>query len=215
MRETGGVRVVLASASPSRLRLLTAAGVDPVVRVSSVDEDAVIAQAGVVDPFDVAAVLAAAKAREVAATAAVDDIVIGCDSVLAVDGRPLGKPLTADVARHRWHTLRGRSGDLITGHCLILGDREQQGLARTRVHFADLDDDEIDAYVGTGEPLHVAGGFTLDGVGSAYVTGIDGDPANVIGLSVPLVRELVRDLGITWHSLWSPDRAVGVDRPSV
>jgi septum formation protein len=120
-----------------------------------------------------------------------------------VDGRSLGKPLTGQIAVQRWQELRGRSADLITGHCLIHADDEMVAAARTTVHFAQPDDAEIDAYVATGEPLHVAGGFTLDGYGSAFVRGVEGDPANVIGLGIPLLRQMIRDAGLSWTDLWN------------
>jgi septum formation protein len=151
---------------------------------------------------DVAVVLARAKARDVAARHP-GRLVLGADSVLDVDGRSLGKPLTAEVAVERWQELRGRSADLITGHCLIHAGGEIAAAARTRVHFARPDDAEIEAYVATGEPLHVAGGFTLDGYGSAFVRGVEGDPANVIGLGIPLLRQMIRDAGLSWTDLWN------------
>lgn len=195
------MRLILASASPSRLRLLRAAGVEPEVIVSAVDEDAITAQRPDLTPEQLALTLAEAKARDVAAHHP-DRLVLGADSVLDFDGRSLGKPLTPDVARVRAHELRGRSADLITGHCLIHPGGQELAAARTTVHFAFFDDAEIDAYVATGEPLNVAGGFTLDGYGSAFVRRIEGDPANVIGLGIPLLRDMVRRAGIEWTDLW-------------
>lgn len=197
----GVVRLILASASPSRLRLLRAAGIDPEVIVSGVDEDALMEDLSAASPGDVALFLARAKARWVAQRHP-GRLVLGADSVLDLDGRSLGKPLVAQVARERWHELRGRSAYLITGHCLIHPGGEVVAAASTRVDFADIDDEEIDAYVATGEPLQVAGGFTLDGYGSAFVSGVDGDPANVIGLGIPLLRHMVRDAGLHWTDLW-------------
>jgi septum formation protein len=196
------MRLILASASPSRLRLLRAAGIDPEVVVSAVDEDQMLEQMPDASPQEVAVVLAQAKARDVAVRHP-GRLVLGADSVLDVDGRSLGKPLTAQVAVARWRELRGRSAELITGHCLIHPDGETVAAARTRVHFAQPDDAEIDAYVATGEPLHVAGGFTLDGYGSAFVQGVEGDPANVIGLGIPLLRQMIRDAGLNWTDLWN------------
>lgn len=196
------MRLILASASPSRLRLLRAAGMNPEVVVSGVDEDRLLAQMPEATPEEVAIVLAQAKARDVARQYP-GRLVLGADSVLDVDGRSLGKPLTPEVAVQRWQDIRGRSADLITGHCLIHPAGEVTAAARTRVHFADPDDDEIDAYVATGEPLQVAGGFTLDGYGSAFVSGVDGDPANVIGLGIPLLRTMVREVGLRWTDLWN------------
>ena len=211
-------RLVLASASPARRATLVAAGVEPLVRVSGVDEDAVVAAYGVTDPQDVALVLAKAKAEDVAATDAdaTDDgeaaFVLGCDSVLELGGEVHGKPADAEQAITRWKRMRGRSGVLHTGHWLIdVRDPADGGtggtlgaVASTTVHFADLDDDEIAAYVATGEPLAVAGAFTLDGLGGAFVTGIEGDHHNVVGVSLPLLRGLLQEVGMPWHRLWHP-----------
>jgi septum formation protein len=169
--------------------------------VSGVDEEALQDQMPHATPEQTALRLATAKARWVAARHP-GELVLGADSVLDVEGRSLGKPLTPQVAVARWHELRGRSADLITGHCLIHPGGEQAAAARTTVHFAEPDDDEIAAYVATGEPLNVAGGFTLDGYGSAFVRGVVGDPANVIGLGIPLLREMVRAAGLRWTDLW-------------
>lgn len=195
------MRLILASASPSRLRLLRAAGIDPEVVVSGVDEDALMVELGDAAPTEVAVHLAQAKAKWVAARHP-GRLVLGADSVLDLDGRSLGKPLTPEVAYERWHELRGRSAYLITGHFFIHPGGEVSAAASTRVDFADIDDEEIAAYVATGEPLQVAGGFTLDGYGSAFVVGVDGDPANVIGLGIPLLRRMVRDAGLRWTDLW-------------
>ena len=204
--------LVLASASPARRATLVAAGVDPVVRVSSVDEDAVVARYGVTAAEDVALVLARAKAEDVAAGAPGGALVVGCDSVLELDGEVHGKPADADVARERWRRMRGRSGVLHTGHWVIdTRDPEDGGsgatlgaVSSTTVHFARPSDAEIDAYVATGEPLAVAGAFTLDGFGGAYVQGIEGDHHGVVGISLPLLRELLAEAGVTWHTLWRP-----------
>lgn len=195
------MRLVLASASPSRLRLLRAAGIDPEVVVSGVNEDTLLAQLPTAGPQEVALRLAEAKARWVAQLLP-GRLVLGADSVLDVEGRSLGKPLTPEVAIARWREIRGRSADLVTGHCLIHPRGVITAAARTTVHFADPDDVEIEAYVATGEPLQVAGGFTLDGYGSAFVRSVDGDPANVIGLGIPLLREMVRTAGLRWTDLW-------------
>ena len=238
--------LLLASASPARRSTLLSAGVDPLVRVSSVDEDAVVAAAeaaaGVaLEAADVALLLARAKAEDVVAAldddldgdldeagadgaGEVDDtvaddateadgiLVLGCDSVLELDGEVHGKPADAAEAVDRWRRMRGRTGVLHTGHWLVdLRDADEGGTggmvggtASTTVHFADLDDAEVDAYVATGEPLRVAGAFTLDGLGGPYVAGIEGDPSNVIGVSLPLLRELVIELGVAWHDLRTP-----------
>ncbi len=195
--------LVLASASPARLATLRSAGIEPVVIVSGVDESQLVD----LPPAELALQLAELKC---AAVAARDDLpaqalVLGCDSVLELDGAALGKPADAEEAVRRWQAMRGRSGVLHTGHCLreVSGGRVAAATASTVVHFADVSDDEIAAYVATGEPLHVAGAFTVDGLGGAFVTGIEGDHHNVVGVSLPLVRELVAELGRAWTDLWS------------
>ena len=207
------VHVVLASASPARKRLLHAAGIEPSIMVSDVDEEAAAAAArqtyGELAPEDLALVLARAKAEDVAAQ--VDDaIVVGCDSILDLDGDGHGKPANAEEAVARWQRMRGRSGVLHTGHWVI-DTREDDGTgatlgatASTTVHFAAIDDEEIRAYVETGEPLRVAGSFTIDGLGAPFVAGIEGDYSNVVGLSLPLLRELLAEVGIAWHTLRAP-----------
>jgi septum formation protein len=212
-------RVVLASASPARRALLRAAGIEPEVVVSGVDEDAVadaLAAEGRTSPAELCEALALAKGVAVAeqlAAGSPDVVLVACDSILDLDGVPLGKPDDAADAVHRWRAMRGRTGILRTGHYVARLDRwgrpsaagpvSVSAAASTLVVFADLDDATIDAYVATGEPLHVAGAFTLDGIGGPFVERIDGDPSNVIGLSLPLVRRLVEELGVTWTSLWS------------
>ncbi|MGI8993163.1 MAG: Maf family protein [Nocardioidaceae bacterium] len=194
--------LVLASASSARLQTLRRAGVSPVVIVSGVDESTHAALA----PADQALALAQAKARAVAALPETfDALVVGCDSVLDLDGHAFGKPADSAEAVTRWRSMRGRTGELVTGHCLIDNRRGtwRDGVARTTVHFADISDDEVVAYVGTGEPLGVAGAFTLDGLGGAFVTGIDGDPHNVVGISLPLLRTMLADLGVAWIDLWT------------
>ncbi|MDR6120348.1 septum formation protein [Aeromicrobium sp. SORGH_AS981] len=194
------VRMVLASQSPARLATLRAAGIEPEVVVSGVDESQVTTH----DAANLAAALAQLKCRAVAS--GVDDpdaLVVGCDSVLAFEGEILGKPGDADTARARWRRLRGRSGVLHTGHCVRRSGREVVDSASTVVHFADVSDAEIDAYVATGEPLHVAGAFTIDGLGGAFVRGIEGDHHCVVGISLPLLRDLVADLDVVWTDLWN------------
>jgi len=231
---------VLASRSPARLTTLRAAGVEPAVRVSDVDEDAVLREAaeryGDLEPVDAVLVLARAKAEEVArvldaeadgtdeadeadgeaggpdggpSDGADADLLVGCDSMLELDGEVLGKPRDADDARERWRAMRGRAGVLHTGHWLVdLRHPEDGGTgatfgatASTTVHFADLSDAEVDAYVATGEPLHVAGAFTVDGLGGPYVERIEGDHHNVVGISLPLLRGLLDEVGVAWHEL--------------
>lgn len=177
--------------------------------VSDVDEDAF----GFADVADLVARLAVAKASAVFERVGDGDVVvIGCDSLLDLDGEPMGKPADAGQARERWRRMRGRTGHLRTGHHVLArlgGDvRARTAVATTEVTFADLGDDEIDAYVATGEPLRVAGAFTIDGLGGAYVTGIGGDPHNVVGISLPLLRGLLAELGVPWHSLWRRPRDV-------
>jgi len=193
-------RFVLASASPARLQTLRDAGVEPEVIVSGVDEDNITAES----PGELARTLAVLKARAVVATLDDHATVLGCDSVLEIDGVAYGKPGTAEVARERLRAMRGRSGILHTGHCIFdTGTRrELRELASTVVHFADLTDDEIDAYVETGEPLVVAGSFTVDGLGGPFVTGIEGDYHNVVGVSLPLLRRMLAEVGIPWPALW-------------
>lgn len=204
-----GVRVVLASASPARLKLLQAAGLRPEVVVSDVDEDALLPRFASVT--DVARGLAAAKAEDVAARLAHGPgrtLVIGCDSVLEIPGVPelagraLGKPVDAADAVRRWQLMSGGEGLLHTGHCLVDGSRRWTEVASTLVRFAELDRAEIEAYVASGEPLAVAGAFTIDGLGGAFVRGIEGDWSNVVGLSLPLLRDLMAGAGVPWPSLW-------------
>ncbi|MFF2043343.1 nucleoside triphosphate pyrophosphatase [Kitasatospora sp. NPDC058170] len=192
--------LVLASASPARLGLLRQAGLDPRVVVSGVDEDALSAAT----PAELALVLAEAKAKAVAADLSGGELVIGCDSVLELDGLALGKPADAVEALARWRSMRGRSGVLRTGHCVIdtATGEQASATASTTVRFGTPDDAEIAAYIATGEPLHVAGAFTLDGRSAPFVEGIDGDPGNVIGLSLPLLRSLLADLGVRITDLW-------------
>lgn len=196
MSET--IRIVLASQSPARLATLRSAGIEPEVIVSGVDESRVDDP----DPAVLASRLAQLKCRAVAAGLSDDVLVIGCDSVLALGGDILGKPADAAEAADRWQRMRGRSGVLHTGHCVTFAGRELTRDAATTVHFADLSDAEIDAYVATGEPLHVAGAFTVDGLGGPFVDRIEGDHHNVVGLSLPLLRTMLLDLGIAWPSLW-------------
>ena len=193
------MRVILASASPARLATLRAAGIEPEVIVSGVDED----QITTTDAANLAAALAQLKCRTVAAQVDADALVIGCDSVLAFEGEIFGKPAGPVEAAGRWRRMRGSSGVLHTGHCVRRGDEEFVETASTIVHFADITDAEIDAYVATGEPMQVAGAFTIDGLGGAFITGIEGDHHNVVGLSLPLLRDLVGDLGIAWTDLWA------------
>lgn len=194
-------RLVLASASPARLGLLRQAGLTPEVIVSGVDEDKFTAPT----PAELALALAEAKAAHVAAKPeASGALVIGCDSVLELDKQALGKPADAEEATARWKAMRGRAGILQTGHCVYdtAAKRYASATASTLVRFGDPTDEEIAAYVASGEPLHVAGAFTLDGRSAPFIDGIDGDPGNVIGLSLPLLRRLLAELGIAITDLW-------------
>jgi septum formation protein len=218
-------RLILASASPARTKLLTEAGIAHEVLVSDVDEDAVTANYGITDPHDTALLLARAKAEAVAALPESDGaLVLGCDSVFELDGEPYGKPHEPEVARERLHRMRGRHGVLHTGHWLVdcrptaFDAADQQGtpernndagsgatvgaVASAAVYFAQLTDAEIDAYVATGEPLHVAGSFTIDSLGGAFIERVDGDPHAVVGLSVSTLRRLLASANIQITDLW-------------
>jgi septum formation protein len=201
-------RLVLASASPARRTLLYAAGIDVEVMVSGVDENAV--DAGTPDALS--QTLARLKAEAVADRLRASGrggeplLVLGCDSVLYFDGRILGKPASADEARRRWQAMRGDKGVLHTGHCLVelRTGRRAEAATATTVHFADVSDTEIDAYIASGEPLHVAGAFTIDGLGAPFVAGIEGDHGTVVGLSLPALRTLLAAHGMPIVDLWRP-----------
>ncbi|KOX21902.1 septum formation inhibitor Maf [Saccharothrix sp. NRRL B-16348] len=202
------VRFVLASQSPARLAVLRAAGVEPVVRVSGVDEDALAASLADPTPEELVTALATAKAEAIARDEDDDAVIVGCDSMLrTADGEVHGKPGTVEVARERWKKMAGTTGALLTGHA-VLRMRGGQVVARavgheaTLVRFGRPTDDELEAYLATGEPLHVAGAFTLDGLGGWFVDGIDGDPSSVIGISLPLTRALLRQVGVAVSDIW-------------
>ncbi|WP_092778039.1 Maf family protein [Actinokineospora terrae] len=197
---------ILASQSPARFGVLRAAGVDPVVRVSGVDEDAVAA--AVVDPTPgrVVGVLAEAKARKVV-LAGDNAVVVGCDSMLHFDGELVGKPGTAEVARERWGKLVGGTGVLLTGHAVLRVENGEvvasaTGVESTTIRFGEPTAAEVEAYIASGEPLSVAGAFTIDGLGGWFVDGVDGDPSSVIGISLPLTRRLLGEVGISVTQLW-------------
>lgn len=202
------MRLILASASAARLAVLRAAGVDPEVVVSEVDEDAIVESMSGQHPTDVVVALAAAKAANVAIRVDHPDaVIVGCDSMLLVDGGLLGKPGTAAVARKHWRQLAGGTGELLTGHAVLrlTGGTQAvsaEGVECTTVRFATPTEDELDAYLATGEPLGVAGGFTIDGLGGWFVDGVDGDPSNVIGISLPLTRRLLAKVGVPVTEIW-------------
>lgn len=202
------IRLVLASASPARLSTLRSAGLRPEVIVSGVDETGLEH----LTPAQLARELAVLKGTAVAERLEQPDagqvtLVIGCDSVLELDGAAYGKPGTPEVAAERWRRMRGQVGTLHTGHHVIRqdssGTTSRTEGAATVVHFAELSDAEIDAYVATGEPLVVAGAFTVDGLGGPFVTQLEGDYHNVVGISLPLLRTMLLELGVSWPDLWS------------
>ena len=199
------MRLILASASPARLDTLRRAGVHPTVVVSDVDESLV----GTDDIQELVGELARRKAEAVAAEVLPADgvVIVGCDTMLEIDGIPYGKPGTPENAVELWRRLSEATGVLVTGHHVIVSAGGQvhstNRNAETLVHFADLSEEEIQAYAATGEPEAVAGGFTIDGFGGPFITGLEGDPHNVVGISLPLLRMMLADLGVTWHDLWN------------
>lgn len=206
-------RVVLGSASTGRLRVLRGAGIDPLVIVSGVDEDAVITGlGGAAGPAEVVNALARAKAeavcRDLEDAVAADCVVIGCDSMLYVDGALCGKPGTPERARQQWNSMAGKSGQLFTGHCVMrirdgVVAATETAAAQTTVRFGRPEPAELDAYIASGEPLSVAGGFTIDGLGGWFVDGVDGDPSNVVGIGLTLTRRLLESAGLNLGDLWA------------
>lgn len=212
------MRVCLASTSPARLMLLRQVGIEPITRAPDTDEDAVTAQATAergaeLPPEELVLLLARAKAADVAQRLAAEDadfngLVIGGDSMFALDGRVYGKPYTAVEATRRWKEMRGKTGILHSGHSVFrlrpgTTPVEATAIAESSVTFADVTDDEITAYVATGEPLHVAGAFTVDSLSGAFITRVDGDPSTVVGMSLSTIRLLAIELGVSWTDLWS------------
>lgn len=209
----------LASTSPARLMLLRQAGIEPETRAPEVDEEAVVAavvagEARTLAPDEHVLLLARRKAQDVAAALAAeqpdfDGIVIGGDSMFELAGAVLGKPYTPGVATARWRDMRGRTGVLHSGHSvfrLAPGEpaREAHGVAEASVTFAaDVTDAEIAAYVASGEPLQVAGAFTVDSLGGAFIERVEGDPSTVVGMSLSTLRRLCGELGIVWTDLWN------------
>ena len=206
------MRLYLASTSPARLATLRAVGVEPVLLASDVDEEAAVAAAGALTPEEMVLLLARLKAEAVVGRtvdgAVIDGFILGGDSAFELDGVVYGKPHEPEVARERWLLQRGREGELHSGHWLIdhrggvLGG-ERGGVSSSFVRFADVSEAEIDAYVATGEPLHVAGAFTIDSLGAPFISEVRGDPHAVVGLSVALLRELLLEFDVAWPSLWN------------
>ncbi|MFM6968708.1 MAG: Maf family protein [Microbacteriaceae bacterium] len=204
------MRLYLASTSPARLATLRSAGIEPLTYSPGVDEDAVAAAAGELSAHDLVALLARAKAEAVAEQfeSEIDGLILGGDSAFVIDGVIHGKPHDPAVARERWLRQTGRSGVLYSGHWLIdnRGGHSAGGVGvvtHAEVHFADVTETEIDAYIATGEPLKVAGAFTIDSLGGAFIDRIVGDPHTVVGLSLPALRNLVRSFDIEWTELWN------------
>ena len=194
-------KVILASASPARLQLLKSAGIFAEVKVSGVDEE--LPEFLNLPPIQMVVALAKAKARAVASSLNGDLLIIGADSTLEFEGKNIGKPATSDEAFSLWNSYRNKSGTLYTGQVVI--DASNGAIAErvsaTKITFANVSDEEIDAYIKTGEPLQVAGGATLDGIGSPFISRIEGDPSGIIGLSLPLLRRAVNSLGLSWNSI--------------
>ncbi|RSN36134.1 septum formation inhibitor Maf [Amycolatopsis sp. WAC 01416] len=204
------MRFVLASQSPARLGVLRSAGFDPSVVVSGVDEDAVAASLTDPAPEELVRALAAAKAEAVfeALGGHTDMVIVGCDSMLSINGEMVGKPITPEAARERWASMAGKTGELLTGHAIIriedgVRTKEASGTEGTTVRFGTPSQEEIEAYIASGEPLQVAGGFTLDGLGGWFIEGIDGDFSSVIGISLPLTRRLLTEVGVSVIDLWT------------
>ena len=195
------MRIVLASQSPSRRMILTAAGIDPVIHPAEVDEQALLREHRDATPEDTVSRLALAKARAVA-PAHPGDIIIGADSMLLLDGELQGKPHTEAETVRRWHRQRGRSAQLITGHAILLEDSEFVEASATTIHFAAASDADIAAYAASGEPLECAGAFTLEALGGWFIDAIEGDPSSVIGLSLPVVRRALYGFGLDVSTFW-------------
>ena len=224
------MRVCLASTSPARLMLMRQAGIEPLLRAPDVDEEAVIdevqeREARILPPDEHVLLLARRKAADVAVSLVrelpdFDGVVVGGDSMFEIDGQVLGKPLRPEVAVARWEQMRGKTGVLHSGHSVIRvrpgqPAREEYAVAAAAVTFvSDISDAEIAAYVATGEPLQVAGAFTVDSLGGPFIERVDGDPSTVVGMSLSTVRRLCKALGVVWTDLWtsSPSHRDGAQK---
>ena len=195
------MRLVLASQSPSRRMLLEQGGVTPVLRPAHIDEDAVIASLHDASPSTTVSTLARAKA-ETAIADFPDDVVVGCDSMLLLDGELLGKPHTVEATIERWKVQRGKEAQLLTGHAVWFGGEWVVDTVATTIRFGDVSDADIDAYAESGQPLECAGAFTLEALGSWFIDSIDGDPTSVIGLSMPLLRRCLYRFGLNASDFW-------------
>jgi len=198
------MRIVLASSSPSRRMILQNAGVNPVIQPADVDEDALLAATDG-SPEEAVATLARAKARAVASQFH-DDVVIGGDSMLLIDGRLQGKPHTPEATVARWHEQAGKVAHLLTGHCILHRGQEFVETSTTTVHFAQASDADIAAYAASGEPWQCAGAFTLEALGGWFIDRIEGDPSSVIGLSLPVVRRALYGFGLDASDFWNAEK---------
>jgi septum formation protein len=210
------MRLYLASTSPARLQTLRAAGIEPITAAPGVDEEALVAAreaaSGPLEPVELVQLLARAKAEALVGRVIdgepIDGLILGGDSAFLTDGAIHGKPHRPEVARQRWLAQNGSHGDLWSGHWLIdhRGGTPRAAVGRpdvATVRFAALDEGEIDAYIASGEPLLVAGAFTIDSLGGPFIRRVEGDPSTVVGLSLSTLRDLVRELGVDWPSLWN------------
>lgn len=210
------MRLYLASTSPARLTTLRAVGVEPVVLAPNVDEDGAVAGAGPMTAVEMVEFLARLKAEAVLGSLPVargasgfDGFILGCDSAFELDGVTYGKPHLPTVARERWLLQRGREGHLHSGHWVIdvrggVVGEARGGVSSSMVRFAaNISDEEIDAYVATGEPLAVAGAFTIDALGAPFIAEVRGDPHAIVGVSVAMLRELLGSFDVSWHSMWN------------
>ena len=196
------MRLVLASQSPSRRMLLEQGGVEPVLRPAHIDEEAVIASLHDAPPATTVATLARAKA-ETAIAEFPDDVVVGCDSMLLLDGELLGKPHTVEETVRRWKAQRGKDAQLLTGHAVWFGGEWVEDTVATTIRFGEVSDADIEAYARSGQPLECAGAFTLEALGSWFIDSISGDPTSVIGLSMPLLRRCLYRFGLDASDFWA------------